>query len=121
MHKKNVTLLLLMLISIGLYAQKRTLQGVVLTAESKQPLEGATITVNKTSLITTTDQQGKFQLELPEGKAILSISFVGRETVELDAKSDNNITILLKASNATLEEVVAVAYTTVKDRAIPVQ
>jgi TonB-linked SusC/RagA family outer membrane protein len=119
MLKKNVTLLLLLLISIGLYAQKRTLQGIVLTAESKQPLEGATITVNKTSLITTTDQQGKFQLELPEGKAILSISFVGRETVELDTKSDNNLTILLKASNATLEEVVAVAYTTVKRSGYP--
>lgn len=119
MLKKNVTLLLTLLISIGLYAQKRTIQGVVLTAESKQPLEGATITVNKTSLITTTDQQGKFQLELPEGKAVLSISFVGRETVELDTKSDNNITILLKASNATLEEVVAVAYTTVKRSGYP--
>lgn len=119
MLKKNVTLLLALLISIGLYAQKRTLQGVVLTAESKQPLEGATITVGKTSTITTTDAQGKFQLELPEGKGVLSISFVGRETIEVDVKSDNNITILLKASNATLEEVVAVAYTTVKRSGYP--
>ena len=119
MLKKNVTLLLTLLISIGLYAQKRTLQGVVLTAESKQPLEGATITVNRSSLITTTDQQGKFQLELPDGKAVLSISFVGRETIEVDAKSDDNITILLKASNSTLEEVVAVAYTTVKRSGYP--
>jgi uncharacterized membrane protein len=65
MLKKNVTLLLLLLISIGLYAQKRTLQGIVLTAESKQPLEGATITVNKTSLITTTDRKGKRSFPFP--------------------------------------------------------
>lgn len=119
MHKKNVMLLLTLLISIGLYAQKRTVHGVVLTAESKQPLEGATITLKNKPLTTTTDAQGRFQLEVPEGAVVLSISFVGRETTQVEVKSDNTITILLQPSSTTLEEVVAVAYTTVKRSGYP--
>lgn len=119
MLKKNVILVLTLLISIGVYAQKKQLRGVVLTAESKQPLEGATITVNKTSIVTTTNQQGKFQLDIPEGKTVITITFVGREPLETEVKSDNDLTILLKASNSTLEEVVAVAYTTVKRSGYP--
>lgn len=117
--KKNVILALALLLSIGVYAQKKQVRGVVLTAESKQPLEGATISVNRTSIVTTTNKEGRFQLDIPEGKNVLTITFVGREPLETEVKTDNDLTILLKASNSTLEEVVAVAYTTVKRSGYP--
>lgn len=115
MLKKNVTLLLALLISIGLYAQKRTITGVVQTAESKQPLEGATITYQTNSTIT--DAQGRFTLQVPEGVVVITVSFAGRETKTLELKGNNTI-ILLEASGQ-LEEVVAVAYTTVKRSGYP--
>lgn len=118
MLKKNVTLLLTLLISIGLYAQKKTIQGVVLTAESKQPLEGATITFNGTTTsVTTTDAQGRFRLDVPKLPATITVSFVGRETKDVEVTGEN-VTVQLTTAGA-LEEVVAVAYTTVKRSGYP--
>jgi TonB-linked SusC/RagA family outer membrane protein len=120
MFKKNATLLLALLFSIGLFAQQRQIQGQVLAAESKQPLPGVTVKINNTPLGTATDQQGRFSLTIPGNKAVLAVSFIGRETVETEVRADDaNISILLKAANTTLGEVVAVAYTNVKRSGYP--
>ena len=120
MLQKNGLLALILLFSSGLFAQTKQIRGVVLAAENKQPLEGATVTVNKSNRSTTTNSEGRFELEQADDKAHLTISFVGRETFELEAKAgEADLTILLKTSNATLEEVVAVAYTTVKRSGYP--
>ncbi|MDF2189023.1 TonB-dependent receptor [Paraflavitalea sp. CAU 1676] len=120
MLQKQNLLALLLLFSTGLLAQTRQVRGVVLTAETRQPLEGATIAVSKSTRSTVTNTQGQFQLELPDDKAVLTISFVGRENAELEVKAgQTDITILLKTGNNTLDEVVAVAYTTVKRSGYP--
>jgi TonB-linked SusC/RagA family outer membrane protein len=120
MFKKNVTLVLALLLSTGLFAQQRQVQGQVLSAENKQPLPGVTVKINRTSLGTTTDQEGRFQLNLPGSKSVLSVSFIGRETVETEVhEGDANVTVFLKLANTTLEEVVAVAYTNVKRSGYP--
>jgi hypothetical protein len=118
MFKKNVTVMLALLFSTGLFAQQRQVQGQVLAAENKQPLPGVTVKINQTAIGTTTDQEGHFQLTLPGNKSVLSISFVGRETVETEVH-EGNVVILLKPANTTLEEVVAVAYTNVKRSGYP--
>jgi TonB-linked SusC/RagA family outer membrane protein len=120
MFKKNVALLLALLISTGLFAQQRQVQGQVLAAENKQPLPGVTVKINSTTLGTTTDQQGRFQLSLPASKTVLSVSFIGREAVETEVREgDANVIILLKPANTTLDEVVAVAYTSVRRSGYP--
>jgi TonB-linked SusC/RagA family outer membrane protein len=111
---------LILLLSTGLFAQTKQIRGVVLAAENKQPLEGATVVVNKSDRPTITNAQGRFELELSGDKAVLIISFVGRESSEVEVKAGmTDITILLKPSNTTLDEVVAVAYTTVKRSGYP--
>lgn len=113
-------LALILLFSTGLFGQTRQIRGVVLAAENKQPLEGATVAINKTERPTTTNAAGKFELQIPDDKAVLTISFVGRESSEVEVKAgQTEITILLKNANNTLEEVVAVAYTTVKRSGYP--
>ncbi|GAA3942738.1 SusC/RagA family TonB-linked outer membrane protein [Chitinophaga oryziterrae] len=120
MFKTNVTLVLALLFSTRLLAQQRQVQGQVLAAENKQPLPGVTVKINRTSLGTTTDQEGHFQLNLPSSKTVLSVSFIGRETVETEVREgDANVIILLKPANTTLDEVVAVAYTNVKRSGYP--
>lgn len=120
MFKKNVTLVLTLLLSTGLFAQQRQVQGQVLAAENKQPLPGVTVKINRTSTGIATGQDGRFQLTVPSGKTILSVSFIGRETVETEVREgDANVTILLKSANTTLDEVVAVAYTNVKRSGYP--
>lgn len=120
MLQKQGLLALILLFSSGLFAQTKLIRGVVLSAENKQPLEGATIVVNKSAHSAVTNAQGRFEVELSQGKATLTISFVGREPYETEVKAgEPELTILLKASNTTLEEVVAVAYTTVKRSGYP--
>jgi TonB-linked SusC/RagA family outer membrane protein len=120
MLQKHGLLALILLLSSGLFAQTKLIRGVVLAAESKQPLEGATIAVNKSDHPTVTNTQGSFEVEVTGDKALLTISFVGRETYEVEVKAGQPaLTILLKASNTTLEEVVTVAYTTVKRSGYP--
>lgn len=120
MLQKQSLLALVLLFSTGLFAQSKQVRGVVLTAENKQPLEGATIIVNKSTRTTTTNAQGQFELQITDDKAVLTVSFVGRESSEVEVKGgQTDITILLKPANNTLDEVVAVAYTTVKRSGYP--
>ena len=120
MLQKHGLLALILLFSSGLFAQTKLIRGVVLSAENKQPLEGATIVVNKSEHPVVTNAQGRFEVALSQDKATLTISFVGRESYETEVKAgEPELTILLKASNTTLEEVVAVAYTTVKRSGYP--
>jgi TonB-linked SusC/RagA family outer membrane protein len=120
MLKKHGMLMLILLFSIGLTAQTKQIRGVVLSAENKQPLEGATVAVSRSERRAVTNAQGRFEVELQNDKALLTISYVGRETTELEVKAGvSDITILLKPTNNTLEEVVAVAYTTVKRSGYP--
>jgi len=120
MLKKHGLLALILLLSSGLFAQSKLIRGVVLGAENKQPLEGATIVVNRSEHSVVTNAQGRFEVEVTQNKVILTISFVGRAPYETEVKAgDPDLTILLKASNTTLEEVVAVAYTTVKRSGYP--
>jgi TonB-linked SusC/RagA family outer membrane protein len=120
MAQKQGLLALLLLLSTGLFAQTKQVRGVVLSAENKQPLEGATIAINKSTRSIVTNAQGRFEVELPDDKGVLTISFVGRESSEVEVKGgQTDITVLLKTSNNTLDEVVAVAYTTVKRSGYP--
>ncbi len=117
MSKSHLMLVLLLLGSTSILAQIR---GVVLSAENRQPLEGATVTISNSNKSSITDAQGRFTLNWPGNKVLLSVSFVGRETVETEVRSENAaVTILLKASNSTLTEVVTVAYTNVKRSGYP--
>ena len=63
MLKKHGLLGLILLFSTGLFAQTtKLIRGVVLAAENKQPLEGATVAVNNSDHRTTTNAQGRFEV-----------------------------------------------------------
>jgi len=88
-------LALILLFSSGLFAQTKLIRGVVLGAENKQPLEGATVVVNRSEHPVVTNSQGRFEVELSQDKALLTISFVGREPYETEVKAGQpELTIL---------------------------
>src|SRR5690606_17538724 len=51
--------------------QQRTVTGKV-TDDFQNPLEGVTVAVKGTSVVTTTDAEGNFHIQLPENGSILS-------------------------------------------------
>jgi TonB-linked SusC/RagA family outer membrane protein len=105
-----------LLISMTGLAQQRSVTGKV-TGEDSKPIEGATILIKGTTLTATTDQAGKFSLKVPQGKAILIISYVGSQTAEIPLTGDS-VSVILKDQNTALNEVVVTGYSTQRKKDI---
>lgn len=83
--------------------QQYKLSGQIVNA-SRLPLSGATVRVKNTSSTTKSDQNGRFEIISTSPKATLIISFLGYESLEIEAGEKNN-PIILQASNTSLSEV----------------
>lgn len=111
--KKKLTMLFacaLMGISSALAQTKVT--GTVLSEEDGLPVIGATIKIVGSDMGTIADADGHFSLVMPAGKSELQVSHIGMDTKIVTAK--NGITIVLKADDNSLDEVMVVAYGTAK-------
>jgi TonB-linked SusC/RagA family outer membrane protein len=83
--------------------------GRVADAEN-QPLPGVNVLVKGTTIGTTTDADGKYSLEVPDGNTTLVFSFIGYITQEVDIASRTTVDITLVADVQQLSEVVVVGY-----------
>ena len=72
---KKLTALLFCCFSFTIYAQVY-ISGVVYDIDNN-PLEGASVYINNTSLGTTTNDKGEFSLNLPKGIYQLVVSYIG--------------------------------------------
>lgn len=109
--KKNKILLTLSFLFITLlgYSQTGKVAGTVIDGEFVDPLPFANIVVKGTSTGTTTDFDGKYELELDPGTYTLVYSYVGYGTKEIsDVIIKANETTILDVTLATnsLDEVV---------------
>jgi TonB-linked SusC/RagA family outer membrane protein len=83
--------------------------------ENKAGLPGVNVLLKGTTRGTTTDVDGKFRLNIPEGgNATLVFSLVGYTSQEIAIGTKSTIDIQLLPDNKTLNEVVVVGYGTVK-------
>ena len=90
--RKFLQVLLFLGITLSAAAQDATLKGLV-TSQNNTPLTGATIELNQTTLGTTTDNTGVFELNrVPAGAYRLSISYVGFQTRYIDVSVSTNST-----------------------------
>ena len=90
--RKFLQVLLFLGITLSAAAQDATLKGLV-TSQNNTPLTGATIELNQTTLGTTTDNTGVFELNrVPAGAYRLSISYVGFQTRYVDVSVSANST-----------------------------
>lgn len=88
-----------------------TISGTV-TNPKNEPLEGVTVKVKNTAGATTTDTRGAFTIKCAED-AILTFSFVGYKTSEVDVKGKvSPLMIVLNMATAALSDVVVVGYGT---------
>lgn len=92
----------------------RTIRGVVMD-KNKEPLTGVTIIVKGTTIGISTDIHGKFTLQIPDKpETILNISFIGMKSQEIIPGSKNDFRIILEELVETMDEVMVIAYGTVK-------
>ncbi|MFP8487834.1 TonB-dependent receptor domain-containing protein [Gracilimonas sp. Q87] len=77
-------LILVCSFSINAFAQKGTLRGTIIDDETAEPIFGATIYIQSTGTGTTSDFDGKFELQLDPGEYTLRISYISYQTIEIE-------------------------------------
>ena len=93
-------------LSVSMFAQK-TVTGIV--RENGNPVTGATVQVQGTNVATQTNATGSFSINVPAGRSVLVVSFVGMQTQEVDIANVTNVDVNLIAAVSSLNEVVVTA------------
>jgi len=81
------------------------------TAENGDPLTGVSITLKGGQGGTSSDNNGKFKLTVPEN-GVLVVSYIGYQTQEVRVDSQSVINIKMVQSSKALDQVVVVGYGT---------
>ena len=105
--KKLFSLLTLCLLSTGLMLAQKDVSGIVVD-DKGEPIIGASVLVEGTTIGTITDNDGEFALSVPEDAKTLVVSYIGMasQTVAITP----NMRITLKDTSEQLQEVVVTGY-----------
>lgn len=103
-----MALLMIAFLSEGA-ALAKTISGTVFDQDG-EPAIGATVMVKGTTTGTSTDISGNFTIANVADNAILEVRYVGCQPATVETAGKTNVTVILKADNALLDEVVVVGY-----------
>lgn len=110
MEKKIYSLLIICFFTLSFsYAQTGKVTGNVIDGEFVDPMAFANILVKGTTTGTTSDFDGKYELNLQEGTYTLIFSFVGYETKEISdvvVKADQVVNLDVTLNTNSLETIV---------------
>lgn len=109
-----VTMVMLLTLALPSLAQKITVTGHV-TDEQGEDLIGATIMEKGTSNGTSADIEGNFTINVP-GNAILVVSYVGYDPMEVPVNGQKHLNIVMKTNAQMLAETVVIGYGSVKKK-----
>jgi len=109
--KKRLLLLMsmLMMMSVSMFSQTRTITGKVTNSDTGEPVIGATISVKGKNTGTSTDAKGNFLLQTDQKRGTLVASFVGMTTIEVPLTSSNVYRFTMTPGAVGLGEVVVTA------------
>jgi len=110
--KKNLLFLLACVISLSVFAQNRTITGVITDAKDKSTLPGVSVTVKEVPTIgTQTDASGRYSLSVPANAKKLIVNYIGFGTVQVPI-TGSVINASIRENAQQLSEVVVVGYGT---------
>lgn len=81
------------------------------TDASGTPLLGATVLEKGTTNGSTTDFDGNFKIDVDNDSAILVVSYLGFEQLEVSVAGQTNLSIIMNEDSAKLNEVIVTGYT----------
>lgn len=117
MRKFSTLVTFLLLAALSLSAQDKTVTGRVTDDKDGTPLAGVSITVKGGAIGTSSNADGLFTLMVPANAKTLVFSFVNFEPIEVAIGKRTVFNMALKSTNKSLNEVVVIAYGTVKKEA----
>lgn len=94
--------------SVGL--AQNTVSGVVTDAESGETLPGVNILVEGTSEGTSTNAEGEYTINIPDGGEQLVFTFVGYDEQRVDINGRSEINVELELSVEALDDVVVTSF-----------
>ena len=105
--KKPILFLALTLCCLASFAQS-IISGKVVDADSKEPLQSASVFAQNTTKGTITDKDGLFRLSLEKGGYELIISYTGYtgRTIAIQSTGDQELTIEMQKADNSLSEVI---------------
>ncbi len=96
--------------------QNQTVVSGTVTDNNGSPLPGASVVVKGTNNGTTTDFDGKYSLNITDGKETLLFSYIGFKAFEIGVNGKSIIDVSLEEDAQSLDEVVVVGYGTMDKR-----
>lgn len=115
MRKLFLCLLFLAIGTAQTFAQVRTVTGKV-TDEKGAGLSGVTVTAVGRDAKALTNNDGNFSIQVNDQVKTVRFTYVGYESVDVSIAGKSTIDVSMNSSNAGLDEVVVVGYTTQKKR-----
>lgn len=85
--------------------ETRKITGIV-KDEAGNPLAGVSVTAKNASAKTATNEQGRYQITVPDNVSVLVFSYVGRETQEIKLGADNVYDVTLVSKAGELNDVI---------------
>lgn len=86
-----------------------------ITSEKGEPLPGASVRLQNSTIGTTTNANGEFTLSVPDGTDVqLEISMLGYKTISIKPENLANVVVALKEESTTLENFVVIGYGTAR-------
>lgn len=113
--KSAFSILLLTLLAVTGAVAQSLVRGKVIDDTGLEVI-GASILVKGTTQGTITDMDGMFSLSVPDKNAVLQVSYIGFQTLEVKVDVTKPMSIVLKEDSEMLEEVVVVGYQEVKKK-----
>jgi len=110
--------MVLLLFSSSMIAQK-TVTGRIINHSDKEPIAGASVQVKGTQIISQSQADGRFAVNVPANSKTLVVTVVGFETFEVSVSGVDNVGDLsLKSTSVSLNEVVVTGYSSQKKKDI---
>ena len=118
--KRSILFLIITFCSLhGVSQTGYTISGKIIDDATKQPLQGASVFAENTTIGTATNEQGFFTLRLPGGGYSIAITFTGYQTetkrVTAGDAGNNEMLIEIKKKEKALEEFVVKSTSEVAD------
>ena len=112
---KKFALLLLCIAFMGIHivnAQVRSITGTVTSSQDGTTIPGVSVIVKGTTIGTTTNIDGLYQLQVPDDAEVLTFTFVGMKMTEVLIEGRSVVDVVMESDVLGIDEVVVVGYGT---------
>lgn len=117
MRKILQSIFVLFFVASSVLAQQRTITGIITGSDDGKPLPGVSIRISGTQGGTLSNANGRYSLSLPAGATALQFTSLGYASQTVAIGNGNTLNVVLQPDAQTLNDVVVIAYGTVKKEA----